>query len=71
MELYVQAVPISFSAVFSGQVKLRQPIQATMRVVLTEEDLTNSFDTPFAVEKLQRLEYSGTISELPKYSNAS
>ena len=59
MELYVQAVSIDFSAIFSGQVKLRQPTQATMRVVLTEEDLTNSFNTPFVVEKLQRLEYQG------------
>ncbi len=59
MELYVQAVSIDFSAIFSGQVKLRQPTQATMRVVLTEEDLTNSFNTPFVVEKLQRLQYEG------------
>jgi hypothetical protein len=59
MELYVQAVSIDFSAIFSGQVKLRQPTQATMRVVLTEEDLTASFNTPFVVEKLQRLQYQG------------
>jgi hypothetical protein len=57
MELYVQAVAIDFSAIFTGQVKLRQPTQATLRVVLTEEDLTTSFNTPFVVEKLQRLEY--------------
>ncbi|MDJ0507978.1 MAG: DUF2993 domain-containing protein [Crocosphaera sp.] len=59
MELYVQAVSIDFSAIFKGQVKLRQPTQATMRVVLTEDDLTTSFNTPFVVEKLQRLEYEG------------
>jgi LmeA-like phospholipid-binding len=59
MELYVQAVSIDFSAVFTGQVKLRQPTQATMRVVLTEEDLTTSFNTPFVIEKLQRLQYQG------------
>jgi hypothetical protein len=59
MELYVQAVSIDFSAIFSGNVKLRQPTQATMRVVLSEEDLTQSFNTPFVVEKLQRLEYQG------------
>ncbi|ACK65782.1 conserved hypothetical protein [Rippkaea orientalis PCC 8801] len=59
MELYVQAVSIDFSAIFSGQVKLRQPTQASMRVVLTEEDLTNSFNTPFVVEKLQKLQYQG------------
>ncbi len=59
MELYVQAVSIDFSAIFAGQVKLRQPTQASLRVVLTEEDLTDSFNTPFVVEKLQRLQYQG------------
>lgn len=59
MELYVQAVSIDFSAIFTGQVKLRQPTQASMRVVLTEEDLTTSFNTPFVVDKLQRLQYEG------------
>ncbi|MEM8777433.1 MAG: DUF2993 domain-containing protein [Cyanobacteria bacterium P01_G01_bin.49] len=59
MELYVQAVSIDFSAIFKGQIKLRQPTQATMRVVLTEQDLTTSFNTPFVVEKLQRLQHQG------------
>lgn len=59
MELYLQAVSIDFSAIFSGKVKLRQPTQASMRIVLTEEDLTTSFNTPFIIEKLQRLEYEG------------
>jgi stringent starvation protein B len=59
MELYLQAVSIDFSAIFTGQVKLRQPTQAVMRVVLTEDDLTASFNTPFIVEKLQRLQYQG------------
>ena len=59
MELYLQAVAIDFSAIFTGQVKLRQPTQASMRVVLTEEDLTVSFNTPFVVDKLQRLQYEG------------
>ncbi|MDJ0556417.1 MAG: DUF2993 domain-containing protein [Microcoleaceae cyanobacterium MO_207.B10] len=59
MELYLQAVSIDFTAVFTGKVRLRQPIQATMRTVLTESDLTTSFNTPFVVEKLQRLKYQG------------
>ncbi|NEP15567.1 MAG: DUF2993 domain-containing protein [Leptolyngbya sp. SIO4C1] len=59
MELYVQAVSIDFGAIFKGQVTLRQPTQATMRVVLTETDLTNSFNTPFVVEKLEQLQYQG------------
>jgi hypothetical protein len=57
MELYLQAVSIDFSAIFSGKVKLRQPTQATLRIVLTEEDLTTSFNTPFIVDKLQKLQY--------------
>ena len=57
MELYVQAVAIDFSAIFMGQVKLKQPTQATLRVVLTEADLTTSFNTPFVVNKLQQLRY--------------
>lgn len=59
MELYLQAVAIDFGAIFTGQVKLRQPTQATMRVVLSQSDLTTSFNTPFVVEKLQRLQYEG------------
>ncbi len=59
MELYLQAVSLDFSAIFTGQVKLRQPTQASMRIILTEEDLTTSFNTPFIVEKLQRLQYRG------------
>jgi hypothetical protein len=57
MELYVQAVAIDFSAIFTGQVKLKQPTQATLRVVLSEADLTTSFNTPFVVNKLQQLHY--------------
>ncbi|MGD1857791.1 MAG: DUF2993 domain-containing protein [Leptolyngbyaceae cyanobacterium] len=59
MELFVQAVSIDFGAVFRGQVRIKQPTQASMRVVLTEEDLTKSFNTPFVVEKLQRMEFEG------------
>lgn len=59
MELYLEAISIDFSAIFTGQIKLRQPTQARMRVVLTESDLSSSFNTPFIVEKLQRLQYEG------------
>ncbi|EKV03468.1 Protein of unknown function (DUF2993) [Leptolyngbya sp. PCC 7375] len=59
MELFVQAVSIDFGAIFRGQVRIKQPTQASLRVVLTEEDLTTSFNTPFVVEKLQRMEFEG------------
>ena len=60
LEFYVDAVAIDFGAVLTGQVKLKQPTKATMRVVLTQEDLTESFNTPFVVEKLQKLQYEGS-----------
>jgi len=59
MELYVQAVAIDFGAIFSGQVKLKQAIQASMRVALSETDLTDSFNTPFLREKLQQIRHEG------------
>ena len=59
MEMYLQAVSIDFGAIFQGQVKLKQPTTANMRVVLSEEDLTASFNTPFILEKLEKLQYKG------------
>lgn len=59
MELYVQAVSIDFGAIFKGNIQLRQPTQASMRIVLTEDDLTASFNTPFLIEKLQQLAHEG------------
>ena len=59
MELYVQAVSIDFGAVLTGKINLRLPTEARLRVLLTEEDLTTSFNTPFVVQKLQKLEYDG------------
>ena len=59
LEFYVDAVAIDFGAILTGQVRLKQATKATMRVVLTQEDLTESFNTPFVVEKLQKLEYEG------------
>jgi len=58
MEMYLQAVSIDFGAIFQGQVKLKQPTTANMRVVLSEEDLAKSFNTPFIIEKLEKLEYN-------------
>lgn len=59
MELYVQAVSIDFGAVLSGRINLRLPTEARLRVLLSEADLTTSFNTPFVVQKLQKLEYEG------------
>lgn len=59
MELYLKAVSIDFGSIFNGKVKLRQPTEASMRIVLTENDLTSSFNTAFIIEKLQKLSYQG------------
>jgi len=59
MEFYVQAVSIDFGAIFRGQVKLRQSTQANMRIVLSEEDINASFNTPFLIEKLQNFQFQG------------
>lgn len=59
MEFYVQSVAIDFGAIFKGQVKLKQSTQANMRIVLTEEDLNASFNTPFLIEKMQQLTFQG------------
>lgn len=59
MEFYVQSVAIDFGAIFRGQVKLKQSTQANMRIVLTEEDLNASFNTPFLIEKMQQLTFQG------------
>ena len=59
MEFYVQSVAIDFGAIFKGQVKLKQATQANMRIVLTEEDMNASFNTPFLIEKMQQLTFQG------------
>ena len=68
MEMYLQAVSIDFGAIFQGKVKLRQPTTANMRVVLTEEDLANSFNTPFILEKLAKLQYQDNSLKLENIS---
>ncbi|MGF1603170.1 MAG: DUF2993 domain-containing protein [Thermosynechococcaceae cyanobacterium] len=59
MEFYLQALSIDFGALFRGRVQLKQPTQASMRIALTESDLTDSFNTPFLKEKLQQLTVEG------------
>jgi hypothetical protein len=66
MEFYVQAVSIDFGAIFRGQVKLKQPTQANMRIVLTEEDINASFNTPFLIEKLQTFQFQGELLNFEK-----
>ncbi|WP_287129832.1 DUF2993 domain-containing protein [Candidatus Cyanaurora vandensis] len=55
MELKVQAISLDIGAVFGGAIKLRQPTSSTIQVVLTEQDLSRAFNTPFIREKLHVL----------------
>lgn len=64
LELFSQAVSIDFSEIFQGRVKLRQPTQSTMRVVLTEQDLAESFNTPFVMKRLRLLELEGKALDM-------
>jgi LmeA-like phospholipid-binding len=59
MDLRVQAVAIDLSSLMGGKIKLRQPTSGTLSVVLSEKDLSRSFNTPFIVEKLQLLTFEG------------
>ncbi|MFS8884675.1 DUF2993 domain-containing protein [Synechococcus sp. H70.2] len=56
LELFCNAVAIDFSQIWQGQIKLRQPVQARMRVVLSEVDLAQSFNTPLVLNKLAQVE---------------
>ncbi len=53
MQMQVQPISLDFGAIFSGKIRLRQPTSAALKVVLTEKDLTDSFNTPFITSKLQ------------------
>ncbi len=59
LELFCNAVAIDFSQIWQGRIKLRQPVQATMRVVLSEADLAQSFNTPFVLNKLAQVGQEG------------
>lgn len=59
LELFCNAVAIDFSQIWQGRIKLRQPVQARMRVVLSEADLARSFNTPFVLNKLAQVDQGG------------
>jgi len=59
MDLKVQAISLDIGAVFGGAIRLRQPTSGTIQVILTENDLSRAFNTPFIREKLQALTLDG------------
>jgi len=60
LELFCNAVAIDFSQIWQGKIKLRQPVQATMRVVLNQDDLVQSFNTPFVLNRLALVGQDGS-----------
>ncbi|WP_457502474.1 LmeA family phospholipid-binding protein [Thermostichus sp. MS-CIW-25] len=60
LELFCNAVAIDFSQIWQGKIKLRQPVQATMRVVLSQDDLVQSFNTPFVLNRLALVGQDGS-----------
>ncbi len=60
MQLSFQAVSIDFGGIFQGQVKLRHPIEGTMRAIFTENDLTTGFNTSFINRQLKKINDENT-----------
>jgi len=56
MELHTDSIDINpFSALF-GQIELNQPVDATARLVLTEQDINRAFNSDYMRSKLQNVE---------------
>jgi hypothetical protein len=57
------AVSLDFSSVLKGQINLKQPTQAIAQVVLTEDDINNSFKAELVRKRLENLSIPA-LSEL-------
>lgn len=56
MELHTNSISVNpLSAIF-GQIELNQPVDATVRLVLTEQDINRAFNSDYVLSKLQSLE---------------
>ena len=63
MSFETDAVSLDFSSVLKGQISLKQPTQAIAQVVLTEEDINNSFKAELVRKRLENLSIPA-LSEL-------
>lgn len=57
------AISLDFSSVLKGQMNIKQPTQAIAQVVLTEEDINNSFKAELVRKRLENIT-SPALSEL-------
>ena len=56
MELHTNTIAINPLSAILGQIELNQPVDATVRLVLTEQDINRAFNTDYVLSKLQSLE---------------
>ena len=56
MSFETDAVSLDFSSVLKGQLSLKQPTQAVAQVILSQEDLNQSFKAELVTKRLQNLD---------------
>ena len=56
MMFQTDTVAIDTAAMFSGQLRLKQPTQAVAQVVLTEEDINAAFEADLVQQRLQKID---------------
>jgi hypothetical protein len=59
MSMNVQSVALDWASALMGKIRLNKAARGSLRVVLTEQDLTAAYNTPFIIEKLQQLTFEG------------
>jgi hypothetical protein len=55
MSFETDAVALDFGSILKGQIALKQPTQAIAQVVLTEDDINNSFKADLVKKRLENL----------------
>lgn len=55
MSFETDAVSLDFGSVLKGQIQLKQPTQAIAQVVLTEDDINNSFKAELVRKRLENI----------------
>jgi hypothetical protein len=55
MSFETDAVSLDFSSVLKGQISLKQPTQAIAQVILTEDDINDSFQADLVRKRLENL----------------
>lgn len=56
MELHTDSIAINPLSAILGQIELNQPVDATARIVLTQEDINRALDSGYIRNKFQSLE---------------